>query len=76
MPTKPDVSICPLCNQSNRCDVLASSGCWCMNAKVPQALLAQIPEHLKAVSCVCNACITRYYQQQALMLSCSAVNPD
>ncbi|WP_019029258.1 cysteine-rich CWC family protein [Colwellia piezophila] len=64
---KPDNdSICPLCEQSNRCDVNAKQGCWCLNIQVPPALLAQIPAELKGISCVCNACITRFNQQQSL----------
>lgn len=62
-----DDSICPLCEQSNRCDVNTSSGCWCMNTKVPEALLVKVPAHLKGLSCVCNACIARYHKQQALV---------
>ena len=69
MTYKNDASICPLCEQSNRCDVKASTGCWCMNSQVPQALLAKVPAHLKGVSCVCNACIARYQQQQILNAS-------
>jgi len=57
-------SICPLCEESNRCDVKASSGCWCMKTAVPKELLEKIPVHLRGVSCVCNACIERYHQQQ------------
>jgi hypothetical protein len=64
---KKDDSICPLCEQSNRCDVKASSSCWCMNTQVPEALLEKIPAYLKGVSCVCNACIGRYHAQQALV---------
>ncbi|MEI6894637.1 MAG: cysteine-rich CWC family protein [Colwellia sp.] len=74
MMNKNDTSICPLCQKSNRCDVdalNASEGCWCMNTKVPQALLATLPAHLKKVSCICNACIERYHQQQVL-----SVNPE
>lgn len=59
-------STCPLCKQSNRCNVKASSGCWCMNTQVPKALLAKIPAHLKGKSCVCNLCIANYQQQLAL----------
>ena len=57
-------SICPLCQQSNRCDVKSSNGCWCMNTEVPAALLAQVPVDLKSKACICNSCIERYHQQQ------------
>ncbi|GEM_PF-826569 len=66
MTYKNDDSICPLCGQSNRCDVKASSGCWCMNTEIPEALLALIPTHLKGIHCVCNACITHYHEQSSL----------
>ncbi|MBU2869500.1 cysteine-rich CWC family protein [Colwellia sp. E2M01] len=60
---KVDDSICPLCNKSNRCDVNASKGCWCMNSNVPQTLLDKIPSALQGVSCICNNCIEAYYQK-------------
>ncbi len=66
MTNKNDGSICPLCQQKNRCDVKAKSGCWCMNTQVPEALLAKIPTHLKAISCVCNNCIEQYHHQQLI----------
>lgn len=66
MTDKNNGSMCPLCQQKNRCDVKAASNCWCMNTPVPEALLAKIPAHLRGVSCVCNACITNYQRQQGL----------
>mgnify|MGYP000110461872 CR=1 FL=1 len=66
MTNKNDGSICPLCQQKNRCDVKAASNCWCMNTQVPKELLAQIPAHLRGVSCVCNICIANYQRQQDL----------
>ena len=57
-----DDSICPLCQQSNRCDVKASTGCWCMTTTVPAELLAKIPETLKNKSCICQGCIEDYHQ--------------
>ena len=63
MTDKIDDSTCPLCLKINHCDVQSQQGCWCMNTKVPKALLAKIPEQLKGKSCICNACIKRYQQQ-------------
>ena len=57
-----DDSICPLCQQSNRCEVQASAGCWCMTTTVPAELLAKTPEKQKNKSCICQACIENYYQ--------------
>jgi len=64
MITQVDDSICPLCQQSNRCDVQSPQGCWCMASKVPAALLAQLPAQFKATTCICNRCIEQYHQQQ------------
>ena len=69
MTDKNDGSICPLCQQKNRCGVKAASRCWCMNTQVPEALLAEIPEDLKGISCVCNACIERYWIEQNLKIN-------
>ena len=64
MTNKIDDSICPLCQQSNRCDVQSQQGCWCMVTKVPAELLAQIPEYLRGNTCICNTCIEQYQQQK------------
>jgi len=66
---KIDDNICPLSDQPNRCEVDLQRGCWCMNTQVPAALLAKVPEHLIAVSCVCNNCIANYHQQQTYDVS-------
>ncbi len=65
MTDKVDGSICPLCQEANRCDVKSSTACWCMTANVPAELLAQIPEKQRNKSCICQACIERYCQTSA-----------
>ncbi|MBL4764817.1 MAG: hypothetical protein JKX67_06005 [Colwellia sp.] len=37
-----------------------------LNTQEPEALLAKVPTHLRGISCVCNACISRYLQQKSL----------
>jgi len=69
MPNKINDKICPLCEKVNRCGVKSPQGCWCMATQIPAALLAKIPAQLKGKSCICNDCIERYQQQQALSLS-------
>lgn len=64
MLTNLDDSLCPLCGQSNRCDVQAQQGCWCMKVKVPTALLGKVPDSFKGTICICNACIERFQQQK------------
>lgn len=65
MPTPNDTSICPLCGNSNRCDVNNAAGCWCMNTKIPEALLEKVPSQFKELNCICNDCIDKYHQQQS-----------
>lgn len=65
MTTTINASICPLCQQLNRCNVKASTGCWCMKTKMPAALLAQVPTAIKNKRCICNSCIEQYYQDQS-----------
>ena len=69
MPINLDDSICPLCQQNNRCDVQAQQGCWCMKTEVPTALLDKVPDSLKGKKCICNACIERFEQQKLVINS-------
>jgi hypothetical protein len=57
-----DPSICPLCQQYNRCDVVSALGCWCMKTTIPQELIARVPVVVKNKSCICNACIEAFHQ--------------
>ena len=61
--------ICPLCQQPNQCKSKdKSNNCWCDNKKIPEALLAKVPESLKNKTCICESCINSYnkakYQQK------------
>jgi len=55
---------CPLCGQSNAC-ASAQGGnsdqpCWCLNATFSAELLAQVPENLRNVACICQACVAKH----------------
>jgi hypothetical protein len=71
---------CPLCGQANRTTTgktnpeqcTADASCWCMELKVPAALLARIPAHLARKACICKTCVDNYYRQQAMDLSTPA----
>jgi hypothetical protein len=55
-----NVTICPLCGESNNCGVAAGlSSCWCMSERVPEAVLAQIPDEARDRFCVCKACAAK-----------------
>jgi hypothetical protein len=60
MTIKFDVSHCPLCQQSNLCEVTSLQGCWCTKEKVPKALIQQVPDESKGKTCICQACIKKF----------------
>jgi hypothetical protein len=51
---------CPLCGQPNACAPARtgafSQPCWCQSASFSPELLARVPEHLRNVACICQAC--------------------
>ena len=54
-----DPSRCPLCGESNACQVAAGCAtCWCFDTPVPAAVLARIPAEAQGVACVCKRCAT------------------
>ena len=55
-----DASLCPLCQQKNRCDVASPLGCWCSLEKVPHALIQLVPDDKKGQSCICQTCIKKF----------------
>ncbi|WP_166371846.1 cysteine-rich CWC family protein [Psychromonas sp. SA13A] len=59
---------CPLCLQTNGCDVAAKQGCWCNDLPVPQELLNLLPEALKNKSCICRQCIVSFNENPSLFL--------
>jgi len=64
-------SLCPLCHEANACAMewakatgQAAPRCWCVDAVFTPALMAQIPEHAKGMSCVCARCAQRLSNPQ------------
>ena len=62
----PDATRCPMCGNVNRCamEVERESGeqqppCWCMKVDFSAALIASVPEPLRGVACLCEACARR-----------------
>ncbi|HEX4343595.1 MAG TPA: cysteine-rich CWC family protein [Verrucomicrobiae bacterium] len=64
-PKKFDASRCPLCGEVNDCQLCTSAvykgPCWCAKVKVPDELLAQIPEELRNRACVCRDCVAQFH---------------
>lgn len=53
---------CPICGENNDCAMERAEKeqvCWCMSISIPQSLLAQVPESMIGVSCICRACALR-----------------
>jgi hypothetical protein len=63
----PDMSLCPLCGQSNNCAMekekltqQKQDPCWCVSVEFPKQLLAQLPKD--ALGCICNKCVAKATQ--------------
>jgi hypothetical protein len=66
--SSPLASRCPLCGENNGCAVQAGNdpaGCWCMSARIPKALLEQVPPAQRGKACVCQSCVEAYKSKQA-----------
>ena len=58
-----DPALCPLCGSPNRCTMAAEqatgitqAACWCRDAAIDPAVLAQIPPTARGKACICAAC--------------------
>lgn len=55
---------CPLCGQPNDCQLCTHAAykglCWCVHLKMPEELLAQVPENLKDRGCICRRCVVAF----------------
>ena len=65
MQLKIDETICPLCREENGCMAHSDSRCWCVDVKVPQALIDLVPEALQRKACICRSCIEEFNNNQA-----------
>jgi len=68
LPKKFDVARCPLCGQANDCQLCTSAAykgpCWCMQVKIPDELLAQIPEAARNKACLCRDCVMQFHRSR------------
>lgn len=62
----PDPALCPLCGGPNRCAMaiepatgVTRAACWCRDAAIDPAVLAQIPPTARGQACICAACAAR-----------------
>lgn len=69
----PDPSRCPPCGQDNRCamEIERATGqpqgpCWCVDARFPPDLLAQLPPEAEGQACICAACVARFAAGEAV----------
>ena len=75
-----DETCCPLCGEDNACLNACLSEklggdtknkCWCNTNRLsfPDELIAQVPNHLKHKTCICQTCVEKYLTKE------SALNP-
>ncbi len=69
----PDPSRGPRCGQDNRCamEIVRATGqpqgpCWCVDARFPPDLLAQLPPEAEGQACICAACVARFAAGEAV----------
>ncbi|PCJ14896.1 MAG: hypothetical protein COB04_14180 [Gammaproteobacteria bacterium] len=62
-------SICPFCQQDNRCGIAAPSSCWCKAVQIPGAMIELLPERLRDQACICGACVKSYQSSPRLFKS-------
>ena len=59
---------CPLCGGPNACKLCTTDGgsdpCWCASVKIPDTLLACVPEKERNVSCICSNCVLTHMPQR------------
>ena len=55
-----NTGLCPLCGESNQCDmaagVSAESPCWCTQVPFSAELLASVPLNAQGKLCICQRC--------------------
>jgi prepilin-type N-terminal cleavage/methylation domain-containing protein len=61
---------CPLCGAANACQrsspAAHQGACWCVNMKMPEALLARVPEKFRNRACICQNCVANFHLESAL----------
>jgi prepilin-type N-terminal cleavage/methylation domain-containing protein/prepilin-type processing-associated H-X9-DG protein len=58
---------CPLCGGANACQLCSPAAhkgpCWCARVKMPEPLLARVPEPLRHRACICGDCVEKYQRE-------------
>jgi hypothetical protein len=62
---------CPLCGQPNGCKLCTTAAykgaCWCMDANIPDELLARVPADFRNRACICRACVENFHHARSTM---------
>jgi hypothetical protein len=63
-----DAACCPLCGRDNGCQLCTTSAykgpCWCTRVKMPEELLARVPEVLRNRACICHDCVREFHRSK------------
>jgi hypothetical protein len=66
---KPGAGVCPLCSRPNQCQLCTVSAykgpCWCAKLEIPEALIAQVPQELRKLACLCSECVMAFHRASA-----------
>jgi len=64
-----DAFECPLCGKPSHCQLCGAAPhkgpCWCTTVRIPDGLLARVPLELRNRACICQACVTAFWQEQS-----------
>jgi len=70
---------CPLCGGVNDCQLCTISAykgsCWCMNAQIPDELLATVPAESRNRACICRGCVERFHQTNKITNAEAKIRP-
>jgi len=60
-----DPTICPLCEQPNRCGEEDPSNqvdgrCWCATEIIPREIFKLVPEEKLNKACICKKCLDKF----------------
>lgn len=65
-----DAARCPLCGKPNDCQLCTQAAykgpCWCTKAKIPEELLARVPDEARNKACICRECVSAFHREQAI----------
>ncbi|MGB0836017.1 MAG: cysteine-rich CWC family protein [Psychrobium sp.] len=66
---------CPICNQSNACQVDTPQQCWCMNTGIPKKLQLLVSSKGANQCCICQRCVMLFKQNPEIIYNILITSP-